>query len=141
MPFIQRCDIPGIEENTPAITLITLFAPRTTESDINCPNSLERRGMDKKFCSDASRWQHHMDTVWEEIPLRLRLFFPSRRKDLARKWYPVITQMNKKSCACGSQASFHTNENLLNQSLMGTVGRKWVLGHLGTHLAQGLPGG
>jgi hypothetical protein len=83
----------------------------------------------------------HVDTVWEEIPLRLRLFFPSRRKDLAHKRHCVITQMNKKRCVCGSQAYFHTNGNLLNQSLMGMVGRKCIPGHLGTHLEDGLSGG
>lgn len=83
--IFQRCDVPHIEENTPTITLIILFALRTTESNLNCPDSLKRREMDKKFRSNASKWQTHADAGWEEIPLRLRLLSPKERRSSSQE--------------------------------------------------------
>lgn len=63
-----------------------------------------------------------MPAMWEEIPLRMGLVFPSRRTKLAHKRHPIITQMNKKSRAAGSPASSNTDGKLWNQRLMGILG-------------------
>lgn len=141
--IFQRCDVPHREENIPATILIVIFVPRTIEK-AQFPNSLRGRRVDKKFHLNVSEGQSRRNIVWEGAPLRMRLFFPSRRTELAHKRHPIITQMSKKSYAGGSRASSDTNGNLLNQSLMGIMGAgsgEWVLGHVGTHLEEGIPGG
>lgn len=89
-----------------------------------------------------------MDVVWEEIPLRMGLVFPSRRTKLAHKRHPIITQMNKESCAAGIPASSNTNGKLRNQRWMGILGAgggsvSWgIWGHIwkkGSQEARSLP--